>query len=124
MLRPNVLRGPYFPCLRDKLQFILLNFQGIKGVAQIIPSAGHTLVIRLDDSYEVLIRKSGVNWGVLGVGEVMCRSSCCRFFDLALCDLKWTSDEAQPQTQKSSNLQKEKAPRKGPRTRLGHGFFK
>ena len=61
MLRPNVLRGPYFPCLRDKLQFILLNFQGIKGVAQIIPSAGHTLVIHLDDSYEVLIRKSGVN---------------------------------------------------------------
>jgi len=39
----------------------LLNFQGIKGVAQIIPSAGHTLVIHLDDSYEVLIRKSGVN---------------------------------------------------------------
>ena len=61
MLRPNVLRGPYFPCLRAKLQFILLNFQGIKGLAQIIPSAGHTLVIHLDDSYEVLIRKSGVN---------------------------------------------------------------
>jgi hypothetical protein len=45
------------------------------------------------------------------------------FLDLALCGQKWTTDAAQPEAQKSSEEQKEKAPRKGHRTRFGPGLL-
>jgi len=41
---------------------------------------------------KVLIRKWGVNWGVWGVGKVTFGSSCCRFFDVALCGQGWVLD--------------------------------
>ncbi len=61
----------------------------------------------------MLIQKRGVNWGVLGVVKVSSGSLSCRFLDLALCGQTWTTNADQPEARKSSEEQKEKAPRKG-----------
>jgi len=44
----------------------------------------------------VLIRKWGVNWGVLGVVKVSAESSSCRFLDLALCSRQKNDQPCDP----------------------------